>query len=88
MVNWHSDKFSFNFEWAINKGGLKVYGIDNNKYQILNYFDDEVIPDLKPALTVNNTEVFENEFVSLYPYYSFVTDINQPIIESSPKGPE
>ena len=88
MINWHNDKFSFNFEWAINKGGLKVYGIDNNKYQILNYLDENFIPDLKPALTVNNTEVFESEFFFFFPYYSFVTDVNQPIIENSPKGPE
>jgi hypothetical protein len=88
MINWHNDKFSFNFEWAINKGGLKIYGIDNNKYQILNYLDDKIIPDLKPALTVSNTEVFESEFILFFPYYSFVTNIHQPIIENSPKGPE
>ena len=85
MINWHSDKFSFNFEWAINKGGLKIYGIDNNKSQILNYLGEQ-FPSLKQSLTVNNNDVALID--SFFLYYSFVTDINQPIIENSPKGPE
>jgi hypothetical protein len=84
MINWHSDKFSFNFEWAINKGGLKIYGIDNNKAQILTYLGDTVF-DLKPSLTVNNTDVLLVNFIA---FYSLVNDIDQPIINSSPKGPE
>jgi hypothetical protein len=87
MINWHSDKFSLNFEWAINKGGLKIYGRDNNKYQILNYLGLYEL-EKNQALTINNTEVFEDEFFFFLPYYSSVTDINQPIIENSPKGPE
>ena len=84
MINWHSDKFSFNFEWAINKGGLKIYGIDNNKSQILNnlYFK---FPFYSQRIAINNTDVFSSD--TFFPY-SFVTDINQPIIENSPKGPE
>jgi hypothetical protein len=85
MINCHSDRFSFNFEWAVNKGSLKIYGIDNNRAQILNYLGGGS-ETLKPALTVNNTVVALIDYFFLY--YSFVNDIDQPIINSSPKGPE
>ena len=38
MTNWLSDKFCFNFEFAINKGGLKSYGKDNNNLFINNNY--------------------------------------------------
>ena len=85
MINWHSDKFSFNFEWAINKGGLKIYGIDNNKYQILGY--SSYFYDSCPvALSVYNTDGFGADCGIFF--YPQVNDINQPLIENSPKGPE
>ena len=85
MINWHSDKFSFNFEWAINKGGLKIYGIDNNKYQILGY-SSYFYDSCPEALSIYNTDVFGADCGIFY--YGQVNDINQPLIENSPKGPE
>ena len=84
MINWHSDKFSFNFEWAINKGGLKIYGIDNNRYQVLDLYS---LGDSCPvALSIYNNDVIGVDCGIFW--YSHVNDTSQPIIEKSPKGPE
>jgi hypothetical protein len=86
MTNWLSDRFSFNFEFAINKGGLKSYGKDNNSSFIDNYY---LILDEFPlnsrGLTVNNSAVNE---LSFFLIKSLVNERNQAIIESSPKGAE
>jgi hypothetical protein len=95
MINWHSDRFCFNFEWAINKGGLKIYGIDNNRSQILNYLGEDFLSN--SALTVNNTDVISGVYkpdssgplINGYRlFYSFVNDLDQSIIGNSPEGPE
>ena len=95
MINWHSDKFSFNFEWAINKGGLKIYGGDNNRSQVSNYLGEDFLSN--SALTVNNTDVISGIYkpdssgpiINGYRLFlSFVNDSNQSFIENSPEGPE
>ena len=83
MINWRSEKFCFNFEWAINKGGLKIYGRDKNNIFILppsNNFANET----QSIINIVNDEVYDYN----NPLFALVNDTNQPIIEESPQGPE
>jgi hypothetical protein len=84
MINWSSEKFCFNFEWAINKGGLKIYGRDGNSSLIIppsaNLYNE-------PFINIVNDEVFDFTYDD-QGNFALINDTNQPIIENSPKGPE
>ena len=84
MINWSSEKFCFNFEWAINKGGLKIYGRDGNSSLIIppseNLFNE-------PIINIVNDEVFYLTSDG-FRDFALINNTNQPIIENSPKGPE
>ena len=85
MTNWLNNKFCFNFEFAINKGGLKSYGKDNNSFSIKNNYIPEGVGIQSIGLTVNNTAVRNTDefFVT---NLALVNDENQVIIESAPKA--
>ena len=87
MTSWISDKFCFNFEWAINKGGLKIYGEDNNK-SIINSNHSSPYDSRDTGLSVNNSDVIEQAFPSFILEQSLVNAKNQKIIKDSPEGPE
>ena len=86
MVNWHSQRFCLNFEFAINKGSLNVYAKDLNNI-FLPDPSSKFLPNNKDAkLIVFNDQVLF--YTSTGDYAAIANDINQPIIEDSPKGPE
>ena len=90
MINWISDRFCFNFEWAINKGGFKIYGQDHNHYIVKNDYLT-VEPDLsikQAGLTINNSDVIIEPYIIDLDEQSLVNKENQKIIDSSPKTPE
>jgi hypothetical protein len=92
MTNWLSDRFSFNFEFAINKGGLKSYGKDNNSLFINNnfrFFSDGKLNSF--GLLVCNSAVEEPIGGSVQEFIVnrvVADDSYQEIIDNSPKGAE
>lgn len=73
MIAGNSERLHFNVEWAINKGGLDIYGWDRNKIE----------PENKDGYVViaNNNVLEDGE-------HALATESNQEIIEKSPKGQE
>jgi hypothetical protein len=91
MTNWLSDWFSFNFEFAINKGNLMSYGKDNNSLFINNNFRFNDGGDLNSFgllvcnSSVNSIEDFaEGRIINK----ALASDKAQEIIDNSPKGAE
>jgi hypothetical protein len=79
MIDWQSKNFCFNLEFAINKGGLFIYGRDKNNLEV-----GEI--DAGGIQLISNTKVIED-------YDGIVDDavaneVNQKIIENSPQGAE
>lgn len=73
MIEGDGDLFNFNIEWAINKGGLHVYGLDRNSLTL----------DSRDSFyKINNSNVFDNDKLALD------TLVNSVIIENSPQGKE
>jgi hypothetical protein len=73
MIQGTSSGLNFNLEWAINKGGLNLYGWDRNYLKIKNRDGN---------LVAVNNYVLENNLPAL------VNFDNEKIIESSPQGSE
>jgi hypothetical protein len=73
MIEGTSSRLNFNLEWAINKGGLNLYGWDRNYLKIKNRDGN---------LVAVNNYVLENDLPAL------ATLGNEKIIEISPQGTE
>jgi hypothetical protein len=73
MIEGTSSGLNFNLEWAINKGGLNLYGWDRNYLKIKNRNGN---------LVEENNYVLENNLPALADFE------NEKIIESSPQGTE